>query len=159
MYYGIPAFLMVFHKTDEAFKMLAIFHVATMILVSPSSTNGMIDYAGDLLNNFVRNFARVFEPKKVSHNIHGLTHIVGDVRNYGPLGSFSAFPFKNAMKTIRELLRSSNKLMQQLSNRRQEIINGFGVSVKPKKGVKGGSEFTGKYNNGPVVIGCIYPSF
>ena len=46
-----------------------------------------------------------------------LIRLAGDVRRFGTLDNFSAFPFENALKRIKKLVRKPNLPLQQLTNR------------------------------------------
>jgi len=51
------------------------------------------------------------------YNVHGLIHLAGDVRRFGTLDKFSAFPFENALKRIKKLVRKPSLPLQQLTDR------------------------------------------
>jgi len=51
------------------------------------------------------------------YNVHGLIHLAGDVRRFGTLDNFSAFPFENALKHIKKLVRKPSLPLKQLTNR------------------------------------------
>lgn len=54
--------------------------------------------AQSLLKYFVDSFKSLYGSYNMSHNIHNLLHIVNDVKKFGPLDTFSAFPFENKNK-------------------------------------------------------------
>lgn len=80
-----------------------------------------MQYADDLLNNFVESFGIIYSTDKISHNVHNLIHIAADVRNFGSLDNFSAFKFESYMSQIKRLLRKNDKPLQQLACRYYEI--------------------------------------
>lgn len=98
-------------------------HIAMTILASPVLTKSTdnIDYAQSLLEYFVNTFTQIYGQQYVSHNIHNLLHICTDVRKYGPVDQFSAFPFENHMTYIKKLIRKPDKPLQQLAKRYTEI--------------------------------------
>lgn len=79
------------------------------------STVEYIEYAHKLLKYFVECFIKIYGPEFACHNIHGLLHISECVKQYGPLDTFSAFPFENFLKDLKSILRKSEKSLQQIS--------------------------------------------
>lgn len=94
-------------------------HIALSILVSPSLVEEEcnIKYAEDLLKYFVKNFQTLYGVQFMSHNVHNLLHLCDEVRKFGSLGNFSAFPFENFMIQIKKVLRKFEKPLQQLARR------------------------------------------
>jgi hypothetical protein len=52
--------------------------------------------------------------------MHGLIHICDDVRQFGSLDSYSAFPFENFLGQMKRMLRSGNQPLSQLCRRLSE---------------------------------------
>lgn len=73
-----------------------------------------------LLNYFVKCFEYIYGTHFISHNVHGLLHIVDDYRNFGALDSCSCFPFENYMQILKSSLRKHDKPLQQFVRRYQE---------------------------------------
>lgn len=108
-------------------------HVAITILIRPNlCQDEFINFAEALLNNFVVSFEStvLYGKQYISHNIHNLLHLCCDVRRFGPLDNFSAFRFENYMTSIKKRLRKSEKPLQQLLKRYQEIENVETLSLK-----------------------------
>lgn len=80
-----------------------------------------INYAQFLLEHFVDSFGILYKNYFISHNVHGLLHITEDVKHFGSIEQFSAFRFENFMYFIKRLIRKSEKPLQQLFNRYNEI--------------------------------------
>lgn len=59
----------------------------------------------------------------VSYNVHNLIHLVNDVRKYGPLDNFSTFPFETKLGSIKSLLRTGNRPLEQVANRTYESMS------------------------------------
>ncbi|CAH1732005.1 unnamed protein product [Aphis gossypii] len=102
-------------------------YVSILILLSPDY-ECYIDYAESLLDYFVRTFDEMYGRQHISHNIHGLLHIVDDYRTHGPLDNCSAFPFENYMKTLKSRIRKHDKPLEQLINRYNEIYNNQNIN-------------------------------
>lgn len=99
---------------------LALF-IASSILISPSLCSDQnLEYAHSLLIYFVKSFSLLYGKEFESHNVHNLLHIVNDVKKFGSMDSFSAFPFENYLQSIKKLIRKSEKPAQQIANRLNE---------------------------------------
>ena len=59
----------------------------------------------------------------VGHNVHGLIHLAKDVKRYGSLYNFSAFPFESYLNVLKKKIRKSHKPLEQLVKRLAEIEN------------------------------------
>lgn len=99
-----------------------LLHSAIRILVDAvcSRNTIMINKAEVMLKIFVKRVAEHYGVEFISYNVHGLLHLSDDVRNYGPLDSFSAFPYENNMRYFRKMCRKPNQHLQQIANRRYE---------------------------------------
>jgi len=102
-------------------------YVSILILLSPDY-ECCIDYSESLLDYFVRTFDEMYDRQHISHNIHGLLHIVDDYRTHGPLDNCSAFPFENYMKALKSRIRKHDKPLEQLINRYNEIYNNQNIN-------------------------------
>lgn len=65
-------------------------------LYTPSN----IDYANELLTQFVQDFETIYGGEYILQNIRNLLHICLDVKKYGSLDNFSAFRFENYLFSI-----------------------------------------------------------
>jgi len=129
-------------------------HVAMTILASPvlSKHVGNIDYAQSLLEYFVNTFTQIYGEQYVSHNIHNLLHICADVKKYGPLDEFSAFPFENHMTYIKTLIRKPDKPLQQLVKRYAEIEM-LGLRASNHVNFYDHMRFKKSHKTGPLIDG------
>lgn len=93
-----------------------VLHVATRILCS-ENVQGLFVYAEELLKHFVTTFTILYGMQNVSHNVHGLLHIVEDAKKFGTLDSFSAFRFENFLQTVKRIVRKHEKPLQQIARR------------------------------------------
>jgi len=129
-------------------------HVATTILCSNlfCSNEVYLSYAEDLLQHFVSSFKVLYGSHHVSHNIHGLLHLVDDVKYYGSLDKFSCFKFENYMQQIKKLIRKFEKPLEQIARRIQEIENNS--KVETKKIEKNTLILKNPHTLGPIFQGC-----
>ena len=125
-------------------------HVAVTILVSPTliNTEDNIKYAENLLKYFVQHFDEVYGEQYISHNVHNLLHLCNDVRKFGVLDNFSAFPYENFLGSLKKLLRKSEKPLQQLARRYGEIQRGSFSKTSP---VLEKFCLKGSHRNGPLI--------
>ena len=101
-----------------------------------------LTYAQALSVSFVKQFKNIYKDINVSFNVHSLIHITDDVRRYGILDSFSAFPFESVLGNIKRKLRTSNAPFAQISrriskgyqfNKTKEIKNDGGFIINGHK--------------------------
>ena len=102
------------------YRHLLCLHVAVRILSSSQSSCEELDYAEQLLQYFVEQFSKLYGKENLSFNVHGLLHLVSDSRRYGSIEAFSAFPYENNLHTVKKLIRSHNRPLQQLVKRISE---------------------------------------
>lgn len=105
---------------DRVYLHFLMFHAAMRILLDSSSSTTDIDCAEQLLHIFVRNAGDVYGNEFLSYNIHCLLHLADDVKEFGPLDDFSAFPYENNMTYFREACRKPHQHLQQIVKRRAE---------------------------------------
>lgn len=104
---------------NERYENFLTLHVAITILAS-SKYSYLIDYASDLLLYFVKTFKSLYGAEHISHNVHNLLHLSEDVKVYGPLENFSAFPFENYLQSILKSIRKGEKPLAQIIKRKSE---------------------------------------
>lgn len=96
-------------------------HVAIRILCSKVTLRENLPLARELLSQFVSKSKRLYGPEFIIYNVHNLIHLPDDAEKFGPLDSFSSFPFENYLGQLKRLLRSPNKPLQQICRRVVEI--------------------------------------
>lgn len=74
------------------------------------------DYAESLLKKYVEVSASLYGPQYVTFNVHSLVHLANDTRRHGCSDEISVFPFENKLKILKNLLRESGRLLQQIVN-------------------------------------------
>lgn len=108
--------------SHDAYYNFLTLHVTISILVNPTIQHHpeYITYASELLNHFVTSFEKIYGARYVSYNVHNLLHLSNDVKEYGSLDSFSAFPFESFICSLKNLIRKGEKPLQQISRRLKE---------------------------------------
>lgn len=126
------------------YKNFLMLHVAITVLSSNAVSPTLCDYAEELLISFVQHFAVLYGEETISYNVHNLIHLANDVRKFGPLSNFTAFPFENFMQTLKGMLRKPKYPLEQVVRRLAER-NGFPRIPKEKASLKK------PHRNGPLV--------
>ncbi|KAI8794344.1 transposase domain-containing protein [Biomphalaria glabrata] len=80
------------HRGDSILSSLGL---AIHILISPSLCQKYADYAQQLLVSFISHSSNLYGPSSVVYNMHAVIHLPEDVKRFGSLDNFSAFPFEN----------------------------------------------------------------
>lgn len=132
--------------------------VAIRIVCSEKLLQSCLDYAEELLGHFVISFSILYGDYQVSHNVHGLIHLCGDVINFGALDNFSAFRFENYMQTLKKLIRKSDKPLQQLCRRYVEIETNSSRSHFSSLSVAHPNVSSPNYD-GPLLSNCSSPQY
>ncbi|RVE53676.1 hypothetical protein evm_001568 [Chilo suppressalis] len=81
-----------------------------------------LQIADQMLAYFIQNFKIYYGKDYITSNIHNLKHVVDEVRKYGKLHSFNAYPFENKLYTIKRMIRHGNKPLQQVAKRLNEQL-------------------------------------
>lgn len=95
-------------------------HIAIRILCHRKDCIRNNSYAAELLAYFVKNMRTLYGNENMVYNVHNLLHLTDDVKRYGSLDTFSAFPFENHMRVIKKLIRKAENPLAQLHNRISE---------------------------------------
>lgn len=77
-------------------------------------------------------------------NMHSLVHLTADVRQFGCLASFSAFPFEAFLAKIKRFLKASALPTEQVFMRAAEL------KAKPWQHVSTGIKLSQVHSDGPV---------
>lgn len=81
-----------------------------------------LNLAENLLSSYVEYFRDFYGEDYMSSNVHNLTHLVDEVRKFGPLSSFNSYPFESRLYQIKNLLRNGNSPLAQVAKRMGEIM-------------------------------------
>ena len=91
-----------------------LLRVGIFILVNPYICSLYCDYAHDLLVLFVHHFGGLYGRNMLVYNVHGLVHLVNDVRKFGSLDNVSSFPFENFLQSLKMVRKPTYPLPQML---------------------------------------------
>ncbi|CAB3252634.1 unnamed protein product [Arctia plantaginis] len=123
-----------------------LLHTAIRILVDPQCTPQSIDFAEKCINLFNETASDIYGVEFLSYNVHALLHLPDDVRSFGHLDTFSAFPYENNMTYCRKMCRKPSQHLQQIANRNAENCHTQSkVPVDPSR-----LKYIGKHLKGPT---------
>jgi hypothetical protein len=132
--------------SNTLYNHFMIFYVAIFCLASVDLCTSHADWAQELLVQFVVMAKNLHY--FVVYNVHGLIDLSDDVKKFGNLDSFSAFPFENYLRKLKSMVRKPQDPLAQVVRRLSEQ-HGF-IAVQhgaPEEGVPKLN------NNGPLPQG------
>lgn len=119
--------------TTEKYSHFLLLHVAIYILCGQSTALKYSSVAKDILITFIEEMAIIYGDEHIIYNVHNLLHIPDDVKIFGNLDNYSAFPFESFMSKIKEMLRKNNQPLAQICNRIYELRNAAFIKEKISK--------------------------
>ncbi|KAK0062244.1 transposase domain-containing protein [Biomphalaria pfeifferi] len=102
LYVGVVALKS--NVVQKVYKHFLLFSVAIYCLASPEFYVTHADWAHEQLKLFILKAEEVFGKDFIVYNVHGLLHLSEDVKNFGPLDTFSAFLFENFLGQLKRLI-------------------------------------------------------
>lgn len=124
-------------------------HAVTTILSNSKHIELYLDYAKLLLRYYIETFIILYGKENASHNTHNLLHICDDVKNFGSLQEFSAFPFENYMQSILKMIRKNDKPLEQIVCRISEQNNYINSNLNVRQHSK--PQLLNPHFNGPLI--------
>lgn len=131
--------------SEEIYQNFLSLHIAITLF----SKCEYIEYASELAKYFVETFCMLYGEENISHNVHNILHIADDVREFGSIENYSAFPFENNMLFLKKLVRKGDQPLQQIVNRiaeRSKCYFGTGNCNKVKQ-----PELKIEHSDGPLL--------
>lgn len=94
---------------------------------SQTTSASRINYevAEALIKDFLNGVKILYGAQYCCSNMHNLLHLIEDVKRFGPLNSFDAYPFKSKLFTLKRMIRSGNLPLSQVSLRIIEMQSSF----------------------------------
>lgn len=107
---------------NALYENFLLFHCSIVLLCSKKHIDKLgVQLAGELLVMFIKHCEKIYGSHFLIYNVHILCHLNDDVEKFGPLDNYSAFPFENYLQTLKKLVRSPHKPLQQIIRRLKEI--------------------------------------
>lgn len=104
LYDGILAFKDLVE--DNVYKNFLLLHCATYIMCSETLYAANHDLAVQLVRTFISHSSQVYGRSFVVYNVHSFSHLIQECDLGYTLDDITAFKFENALKSIKESLRS-----------------------------------------------------
>lgn len=122
-----------FFDDPKIWQHFLLFYCAVVICTRNDQPSEHLNIAESMFKDFLINFKTLYGIDHFSSNLHNICHVVDDVRKFGPLNTFSAYPFESKLYLIKRLLRNGNLPLSQVSRRISELqkINILNI-VSPK---------------------------
>jgi hypothetical protein len=112
-------------KIDVGFyNHFLLFCVSIYCLSSPLLCVTYNDFVDQLLLVFVRQWGEYYGRDMLVYNVHNIVHLSSDALKFGPLDSYSAFPFESFLGRIKKMIRNPLFPLQQIIRRLSERKNG-----------------------------------
>lgn len=135
----------------EIYENFMLLSVAMHLLLSPGTSEEMIDCAQGLLTSFVTHFGQLYGRGGITYNVHQLTHLASEYRQFGPLDNISAFPYESYLAQLKRLLRKPHLPLQQVVKRLSE-------SPAETDTLEKGQKYLHQHYVGPMVRTPYHPS-
>lgn len=129
LYLGIVILKM--HLPNDAYHHFLLLFCAVTICTS-EFYHHHLDLADRLLHDYIEQYITIYGIDSINSNVHNLCHMVNDVKKFGPLPNFSAYPFENRLGYIKRLLRNGNRPLPQIAKRLGELSDNE-ISIKNEK--------------------------
>lgn len=105
----------------EYYEHFILLHCVMRILSVDNVSDEIYIYCQAALESYVKICEELYEEQFISYNVHGLLHVVDDVRRLGPLESYSAFCYENNMSQFRKYVQKPHLALQQFYFRMCEL--------------------------------------
>ncbi|XP_021710176.1 uncharacterized protein LOC110679553 [Aedes aegypti] len=79
-----------------------------VIICSSKNYQHLLDLAHELLLHYLDIFKKIYGEDYMTSNVHNLNHLVDDVKKFGVLSEFNAYPFESKLCQIKHMLRTGN---------------------------------------------------
>ncbi|KAH9630328.1 hypothetical protein HF086_004461 [Spodoptera exigua] len=95
----------------------------SITICSTETYQTLLPLAKELLEHFVKFYKDFYGSGYVTSNIHNLLHLTNEIKMFGPLMTFNAYPFENMLFMIKRMLRSGRKPLSQVAKRLAENMD------------------------------------
>lgn len=137
----------------EAYAHFLLFHAIIRCLTKQSISESDLEFADLAVKEFIPATAKLFGESVGSYNYHIMKHIVDDVRNFGNLDNFSAFPYETNVASFQKWTSRPGNQLTQIHHRLVE-----NQVLEQKAASQVGLKLSGKHLNGPVhetLLNCV----
>lgn len=132
LYVSIVAFKLFINK-EKNYEHFLLYFCAIHICSRSDQTDRNYDIAKEMLMEYLDGCKKIYGIHNFSSNLHNLCHLVDDVKKFGPLQNFSAYPFESRLYFLKRLLRSGMNPLAQVSRRICEVQSANCFKSRPKE--------------------------
>lgn len=143
---------------EDCYSHFICLHVCIRILLTTNIECELVNFCEKVLIYFVDKFGKLYGKQFISHNVHGLLHIVDDYNQYGSLDNCSCFPFENYLQFLKKMVWKFEKPLEQVINRYNEYLS-FSEPKDSFSEIKSNIEMKKPHNEGPLINHCTGPQF
>lgn len=118
LYIGV-VLLKQFLRVEEYNHFLKLF--CGVVLCSSDVYTQYTHLAKELFDEFVDDYTDLYGADSISSNVHNVSHIVEDVRNFGNLTKFDSYAFENCLYSLKLRVKNCAKPLEQISRRICEL--------------------------------------
>lgn len=119
LYYGIV--VLKGHLPEYIYNHFILYFCAYTIFTSKHHLGALFEVGRRCIEFFVEKFKIIYGTAYFTSNIHNLSHLSDDVKKFGPLNTFSTYPFEGKLFKIGRMLHSGNLPLSQVAKRLIEI--------------------------------------
>ncbi|KAK3928352.1 Valine--tRNA ligase [Frankliniella fusca] len=105
---------------ENIYNHFMLFQCAVYILSRPDLLETKLHDSREFLKVFIEHSAVIYGERFVIYNVHSLIHLPEECEIGGVVEDFSAFKFENALKSLKDSLRSGFKPLQQVAKKAEE---------------------------------------
>lgn len=105
---------------QNAYNHFLLLHAIMRCLSSNLPSEIQLHFSELAIKSYIQLCTIIYDETFLSYNVHGLLHLVKDVRKFGSVDNFSAFPYENNMTFYRNTCRKPNQQLQQIVRRKSE---------------------------------------
>lgn len=106
----------------DVYQHFLLLFCATSICSTERFTH-FLPLAEKMLDNYVEMYRDFYGEDYMTSNIHNLTHLTHEVKKFGVLSTFNAYPFENRLFYLKKLLRNGNCPLPQIAKRLGERLD------------------------------------
>lgn len=118
LYIG-PVFLKSSLRDEEYFHFLKLY--CAIVICSHERYSGELSYAEELFQEYFEEYISIYGIGSITSNVHNITHVINDVRRFGPLPKIDSYCFENCLYGLKLRLRTCAKPLEQISRRIVEL--------------------------------------
>lgn len=80
-----------------------------------------LEIAKDWFNLYLEEYMNIYGSHTIGSNLHNLSHVYDDVKNFGSLMDTSTYPFENYLQFLKSRVKQPNLTLEQITRRIVEL--------------------------------------